>query len=343
MSTSPPAGAGAPGGTRLRVDTYQARPAFAAFATITALTALAALPVQAQTPTGQTYLSLTASAYHDTQFFWKDGLPGTPLSARLDAADVTGAPDNSYGSMQFATAVGEVSGTLMKLRSFARAYAWTQTGFYGAGALAEANASALVPFRFDDPTRTGQRGTMVAPLLVTGDVVLDRGFYDPVGGSSADGRAYVMLWGSGFGALDCGSNGANHCLDITSNYAGTVTKGQGATGSLLMQVPFVFGDWTQVHLQMWTRVRVDVSAGPGGGYIDHHGDSDFSHTLRWGGISSVLDSSGQPIADWTIQSVPGVDLTVAAVPEPQQWALWLCGLVGLGALSHRRRAVAPAA
>lgn len=245
MATSTPARACSSDGAHLRASALPA---------LVALSALTALPAQAQAPTGQTTLSLTASAQHDAQYFAQTGVPAVTLGARLDASDFTGDAAGTYGSAQFATAVGEVSATVMKLRSFARAYAFTQSGYYSAGALAEANASASVPFRFVDPTRTGQAGTMVAPLLVTGDVVLDTGFYDLNNYSRAEGRAYVMLWGSGYGALDCGSTGANFCKDISSNSIGTVVTGSGATGSLVMQVPFAFGDWTQVHLQMWTRV-----------------------------------------------------------------------------------------
>lgn len=45
--------------------------------------------------------------------------------------------------------------------------------------------------------------------------------------------------------------------------------------------------------------------------------SDLSHTLRWGGITSVVDAdTGEPITDWTLTSESGFDWTHAAVPEP---------------------------
>jgi hypothetical protein len=71
--------------------------------------------------------------------------------------------------------------------------------------------------------------------------------------------------------------------------------------------------------------------------VDHEGESDFSHTLRWGGISAVLDASGQSIQNWSVQSLPGIDLTTP-VPEPGSWALMLAG-VGLLAwlLAPQRR------
>lgn len=66
--------------------------------------------------------------------------------------------------------------------------------------------------------------------------------------------------------------------------------------------------------------------------------SDASHTLRWGGISSVVDAdTGLPVADWTLTSESGFDWTQPAViPEPTASAL---ALVALGALAVSRRMV----
>jgi len=63
-------------------------------------------------------------------------------------------------------------------------------------------------------------------------------------------------------------------------------------------------------------------------------DADFSHTLMWGGITSVTDTlTGLPIENYTLTSESGIDYTVA-MPEPA--SLSLLALAGL-ALPRRRR------
>jgi hypothetical protein len=64
--------------------------------------------------------------------------------------------------------------------------------------------------------------------------------------------------------------------------------------------------------------------------------ASFGNTLRWGGISSVIDlSTGQPITDWTITSASGFDYSQPAVPEPSTAALLAIGWV-VSWLARRR-------
>jgi hypothetical protein len=107
-----------------------------------------------------------------------------------------------------------------------------------------------------------------------------------------------------------------------------------------LNIPFQFGSWAQYQLSASTFVTVGGNAGWGQS-VDHEGQSDFSHTLKWGGISAVLDASGQTVQNWTVQSLPGINL-VTPVPEPDNWILMLAGLGITGWMARQRRYLAGA-
>ncbi len=67
--------------------------------------------------------------------------------------------------------------------------------------------------------------------------------------------------------------------------------------------------------------------------------SSFGNTYYWGGLEGVFDASGQPLSGVILSTDSGFDLvTVSAVPEPGNWALWLGGLAVMGHLLRRRAA-----
>jgi hypothetical protein len=288
---------------------------------------------------GQSTLNLFVNAYHDQQSFSQSGSSGTILQAQLQAEDHTRSSTtvfpNNYGSDHYANAFGSVWAKELKLYASARHVAWIDQGTYGVGGLAEAYASVTVPFLFQQLSLTGTAGTMVVPLIVTGDATLDAGFYNPSTFANTDGRAWVSFSATGLSSNpDCASVG-QQCRDISSNYQGTVVKGNGIAGTWMVNIPFTFGSWSSYYLGAYSHVRVGGNAGWGQS-VDHEGESDFSHTLRWGGISDVLDASGNSVSGWSVQSLLGVDLTTP-VPEPSTWAQMLAGLGVFGWLVRRRR------
>jgi hypothetical protein len=55
--------------------------------------------------------------------------------------------------------------------------------------------------------------------------------------------------------------------------------------------------------------------------------ADFGHTLLWGGISSIKDSQGNPITNWSVTSDSGFNYAESAdVPEPSTFLLLTIGL-----------------
>lgn len=312
-------------------------------------TALAAISftlgtTAAQAQQGRSTLNLSVNAYHDAKYFSETGSSGTILSAQRQAEDHTNSPPGSssvYGSDHYANAFGSVWAKEIKLYAFARHTAWIDQGVYGEGALAEAYASAYVPFQFLQSSLTGTTGTMVAPLVVTGDVRLDAGFFNEVTRAYGDGRAWVSFTATGLTTdPDCAFIG-DQCRAIYSDRQGTQVTGNGVVGSWVLNIPFTFGVWSEFYLGAYSHVRVGGAAGWGQS-IDHEGESDFSHTLSWGGITDVLDANGNSVSGWTVESLPGVDLRTPAwdvpattVPEPATWALMAVGLVGILLVARR--------
>jgi hypothetical protein len=67
------------------------------------------------------------------------------------------------------------------------------------------------------------------------------------------------------------------------------------------------------------------------------GSGDFSHTMSWGGISTITDSSGNPITGWSVTSASGYDWSQPSpVPEPSTLALCFLGALILAAAKLRR-------
>jgi hypothetical protein len=301
---------------------------------------LTAVPAAAQAPAGRTMLDMSANAYHDSQYFSQASGTGQAIVASLHAIDITGDPvSNLYGSKQEATASGSVDATAIKLYSRSYAYAQNTFGYYSAAATASAQSSVTTPFKISSAGTTsppGALGTLVAQLQVSGDVQVDPGFHGGPGFPSAEGRASMYFWATGLNASGCTYYVDAGCLDITRDHTGTHTNSNNALRTWTLHIPFNFDNWSSFNLQMWTGARSSVIAASGGGWLHHQSFSDFAHTLRWGGISEVLDAQGQALSGWSIESLPGLDLRVAAVPEPPNALLWLTAVLLFVAGKKRR-------
>jgi hypothetical protein len=67
---------------------------------------------------------------------------------------------------------------------------------------------------------------------------------------------------------------------------------------------------------------------------------DFAHTVKWGGVSQVVDENGAPVVGALVTGATGANYVNAfsgAVPEPASWALLIAGFGLVGAMARRRR------
>lgn len=289
---------------------------------------------------------MRANAYYDNQYFSDRSSDGRVLDKNLLAQTVT---SYEFGgaivatSFHQATSQATVSPTSLKLYSKSVAEAWTaspSSPSYSSFATSAIQASATTPFMMHSwvgGPASGSAGMMQADLLVSGSVTVDPYFNNPANHANQSGRAYMYFWASGLNASGCTYYTDAGCLDVTRNYPADTLNSNNALRTWTLNIPFHYDQLSSFNLTMWTFADSSVTAGLHGDSRHHQSESDFAHTLRWGGIQAVLDDQGRPVTGWGISTLPGVDLTAAVVPEPGSWALMLGGLLALGWFSRARR------
>lgn len=303
------------------------------------------LPPLPNTVTGTLTLDMSANAYHDNQYFSDTSNDGRVLSRQLLAQDSTIYADPAgatvASSFQQATSRASVDQTSIKLYSKSQADSQTTGPTYSAFATATALGYANTPFVVRGGGTPGSSGTLVATLQVSGSVTVDPGYWNPANFAQAGGQAYVYFWATGLNASGCTYHVTAGCLDIERNYyQGDIINSNNALRNWTLNIPFTFDNLSSFYLQMWTLADSYVTAGLHGDSRQHQSESDFAHTLRWGGIQAVLDDQGRPVTGWGISSLPGVDLIAAVVPEPGSWALMLGGLLAMAWIKRPRQTAA---
>ena len=130
--------------------------------------------------------------------------------------------------------------------------------------------------------------------------------------------------------------------EVTGNFGGTADISSPPmptsiplTFTVQSGVPFDF----TLFLTLSSQVSVGSETTDGGDVAGSASSSaDYSHTLDWGGISSVVDANGDPITDWTVTSASGFDYALPyAVPEPSTWGIMIGGLALLAFFRFRTR------
>lgn len=276
---------------------------------------------------------------------------GTPLS---DEARTGGS--DSYLDLSFRKGTrshetfssGLVSAKELRMHSYSGADASADVGFgtYGTGTIiTQGRVSASVPFRVNSPTLNGQAGVMQVPIFITGSLGLSAGFSTNYPGH-ASGEAEVLFDVSG-NVLNpqSGCVGFVRCQKIGDIGGSVATSGRPIDGTVFVELPFYFGQWTSYSMQLQTRAGANATAiannlAPDRADVGFRANSPFfGYEVKWGGISAILNDQGLPVtAAWTVESLPGVDL-VAPVPLPSSGIFMLLGLITVSWLKRQSQPV----
>jgi len=96
-------------------------------------------------------------------------------------------------------------------------------------------------------------------------------------------------------------------------------------------VPFIFGQPIAIALTLNVDASADsVSDSTESGLAS--AAAQFFNTFKWDGITSVTDSTGANVSNYTVTSVSGFNYELPApepVPEPATWFLALSGIAAI--------------
>lgn len=302
-------------------------------------------------------LSFTLSYAHAQTGQFELSLSAQGLGGEIDAANIssssapladearTGGSDSliksgfRMGGRDHSTFTkGYASATELKLQSFSEASAYADVGFgtYGTGTMiTSGRVSARVPFRVDSPTLYGQAGFLRVPIDISGTIGLTPGVHNLNFPGSTSGEAEVSF-----------SIGSKIISQRIVDSGGVITlTGEPIAGTLMVDLPFNFGQWTHYDMQLSTRAGAAANAiagslAPSRAEVNFTANSEFSGIeVKWGGIgiAGVLDAQLEPITvPWSIESLPGLNL-VSAVPMPANSYLMLIGLFTASWFIRKRR------
>jgi hypothetical protein len=197
--------------------------------------------------------------------------------------------------------------------SFGTLGVYSRADYNGAAGGDSAQGTAIAQFQegftISDPAHTGEIGTMVFKLKVSGSLASTT---TRTAGPAAPHHAYATLAVSG----TSGGTG----------FSGTESLAPGETENTVAGQPFLNREVTAVvrftfGVQMYVTVRLDASvvAAYDAGY-QASSTVDMDHTLEWGGIVSVNDSGANALSGYTIITETGTDYS-GPIQDPPKLTL----------------------
>jgi hypothetical protein len=190
--------------------------------------------------------------------------------------------------------------------------------------------------RIDSALYNGQLARVTYTLDVSGildTAVIADGF--PIAGANArwqvnSGCATLNQCTAGWIGLSPGYQG-----ELSTPSPGFAIPFGDQPGPLSFTIEAAFG--TEILLTYLLQVSSQLTFGNGSAGAFATASADFSNTLVWGGIQSVVLLDGTLVTDWTTVSGSGFDYGSATViPVPAAFWLFSSALLGLAGLRRRK-------
>jgi hypothetical protein len=319
------------------------------------LFAATAISAQAQSQSGINgtggFVTACAGSNHGSGF-----TPGSNLSALFWDGSCTSnvfsgsgtatAPPATYSNIQTQTSnQSQGSAALGKFHLSASNSAPNNSNFAAAGA----NGGWTETLYADALNQTGHQGIAVVKIDVTGFLEA-HGF----AGSSMFGlTAYKNknqltiyntqgLFNDGSQSSPISTDRQTAVWNVATDYyyiSGTGTKDAYATINDVVEfaIPVVVGESFSFGVYGYAQAGMRSASGVAG---ISTADTDFSHTVTWGGLVGIYDMNHNLMSGATLTSASGEDWTrplAAPVPEPESWAMLMAGIGLLAAAGRRRR------
>lgn len=195
---------------------------------------------------------------------------------------------------------------------------------YSALASVGAQASFLDMITVDDPSLTGQHGTVQVAML------LDGVMSESLSGNETDfgkARAFATF------ILSAETSRGNP-VEVVNFGESDEEDGYSVEETILLDIPIVFGEPFMLSASMATSGRVEMPNFPG----TTSAIAAFARTASWDGVTSVSEDAGGTMAtNYSITSESLTDYSVPiTIPEPTSLLLALVAV--MSGLGHRTRA-----